>query len=62
MRLFLGASEDEEPIARMFVVGGLAGMLETFIVQPLVYWKTISQVSTEPFFTANNLRPSVMYR
>lgn len=35
----------EETLGRMFIVGGLAGMFETALVQPLVYWKTMSQVS-----------------
>ena len=36
--------EDGQTLVRMFVVGGLAGVCETFIVQPLVYWKTITQL------------------
>ena len=36
--------EGSDAFLRMFLVGGLAGTIETFLVQPLVYWKTISQV------------------
>ena len=35
----------QETFMRMFVVGGLAGVLETMIVQPLVYWKTVAHLS-----------------
>jgi hypothetical protein len=34
----------EESLARMFAVGGLAGVIETYALQPLIYWKTMSQV------------------
>jgi hypothetical protein len=35
----------EESLARMFAVGGLAGVIETYALQPLIYWKTMSQVT-----------------
>ena len=30
--------------SHQFAVGGTAGVIETFIVQPLVYWKTMQQI------------------
>jgi hypothetical protein len=51
-----------ETLARLFTVGGLAGVVETFIVQPLVYWKTMSQVAPESLFSLRSLRPNVVYR
>mmetsp|Transcript_9011 Transcript_9011/g.20297 ORF Transcript_9011/g.20297 Transcript_9011/m.20297 type:complete len:521 (+) Transcript_9011:249-1811(+) len=58
----VGSEELEESIPRMFVVGGLAGVVETFLVQPLVFFKTMAQVSPEGLFSARNLRLDVMYR
>ena len=43
--------------ARMFLVGGLAGSIETCITQPSVYWKTVLQRGV-PL----SLDPRVMYR
>mmetsp|Transcript_20765 Transcript_20765/g.27012 ORF Transcript_20765/g.27012 Transcript_20765/m.27012 type:complete len:452 (+) Transcript_20765:643-1998(+) len=58
--------ERDETVARMFLVGGLAGVLETFIVQPLVYWKTMvqvtGQVSAASLFNFKSFDPRLMYR
>ena len=32
-------------LARLFTIGGLAGTFETLVQQPLVYWKTMSQIN-----------------
>lgn len=40
------SSPAEESLARMFAVGGLAGVIETYALQPLIYWKTMSQVES----------------
>jgi len=47
----------EESILRMFVVGGLAGVIETTCLQPFVYWKTMQQIRGRFSFD-----PTVMYR
>lgn len=52
----------DETLARLFTVGGLAGVIETFMVQPLVYWKTLAQVSPELLFSRQSLRPNIMYQ
>ena len=38
-------AEPEYSLSRLFCIGGLAGTFETLIQQPLVYWKTMSQVN-----------------
>jgi len=52
----------DETLARLFTVGGLAGVIETFLVQPLVYWKTLAQVSPELLFSRQSLRPNIVYQ
>ena len=39
-------------LPRLFLIGGLAGMAETCVQQPLVYWKTMSQIN--PSFSILN--------
>lgn len=38
-------SEENSSVSRLFMVGGLAGSIETAIQQPLVYWKTLAQTN-----------------
>mmetsp|Transcript_19583 Transcript_19583/g.36439 ORF Transcript_19583/g.36439 Transcript_19583/m.36439 type:complete len:443 (+) Transcript_19583:281-1609(+) len=39
------APEQNHSFARLFTIGGLAGTFETLVQQPLVYWKTMSQIN-----------------
>ena len=49
-RTFSRGPRENEPgctLTRLFIVGGLAGSFETMVQQPLVYWKTMSQVNMD---------------
>jgi hypothetical protein len=39
--------EPAHTITRLFVIGGIAGTFETLVQQPLVYWKTMSQINPQ---------------
>ena len=48
----------ETSVSQLFVIGGIAGMVETFVQQPLIYWKTMSQINAN-FNVTHALRAGI---
>ncbi|KAJ1458377.1 mitochondrial carrier domain-containing protein [Pelagophyceae sp. CCMP2097] len=51
-----------QTLARLFVIGGIAGTLETVVQQPLVFLKTMAQVDPHFGFGRALRQPSLLFR